>query len=113
MAKPATKINVKSEFLRVLDIEIEGLQAVRSSIDDQFVAAVDALAAVEGQVIVTGVGKSGIIAMKIAATLRSTGTPATFLHASEALHGDVGIIRKSDAVLAIGKSGETAELNSL
>jgi arabinose-5-phosphate isomerase len=71
------------------------------------------LAACTGQIIVTGVGKSGIIATKIAATLRSTGTPAIFLHAGEALHGDIGIVCPSDVVLAVGKSGETDELNSL
>ncbi|MBI4471563.1 MAG: KpsF/GutQ family sugar-phosphate isomerase, partial [Acidobacteria bacterium] len=75
--------------------------------------AVEMLAECEGQVLVAGIGKSGIIAQKIAATLRSTGTPAAFLHASEALHGDLGIVRSQDVVLAVGKSGETGELNTL
>ena len=113
MTKPGKSVNIKEEILRVLDIEIEGLQAVRSNIDDCFVTAVERIASCQGQLFITGVGKSGIVANKIAATLRSTGTGATFLHAGEALHGDVGIIRSDDIVVALGKSGETAELNSL
>ena len=113
MTKPGKRVNIKEEILRVLDIEIEGLQAVRSNIDDCFVTAVERIASCQGQLFITGVGKSGIVANKIAATLRSTGTGATFLHSGEALHGDVGIIRSDDIVVALGKSGETAELNSL
>jgi arabinose-5-phosphate isomerase len=71
------------------------------------------IAQAKGQVVVTGIGKSGIIANKIAATLRSTGTQAIFLHASEALHGDIGMIGRGDVMVAIGKSGETSELNDL
>jgi arabinose-5-phosphate isomerase len=74
---------------------------------------VEVIAECSGQVFVTGIGKSGIIGSKIAATFRSTGTPAVFLQASEALHGDVGVIRPGDVVLAIGKSGESPELNTL
>jgi arabinose-5-phosphate isomerase len=107
------EINILEELSRVIDIEIEGLQSVRSNLDSGFVSAVEAIASCAGQVFVTGVGKSGIIARKIAATLRSTGTPAGFLHASEALHGDIGMIRPADMVLALGKSGETTELNTL
>jgi arabinose-5-phosphate isomerase len=110
---PESDINILEEIGRVLDIEIEGLQSVRSHLNDQFVAAVQAIATSDGQVFVTGVGKSGIIAQKIAATMRSTGTLASFLHAGEALHGDLGMVRNNDLVLAIGKSGETRELNSL
>ena len=71
------------------------------------------IAACQGQVFVSGIGKSGIIGTKIAATLRSTGTPATFLHPGDALHGAVGTVREDDVLLAIGKSGETSELNAL
>jgi arabinose-5-phosphate isomerase len=71
------------------------------------------IAGCQGQVLVTGVGKSGIIAQKIASTLRSTGTPATFLHAGDALHGDLGLVGSHDVLLALGKSGETSELNTL
>ena len=101
------------EIQRVLDIEIEGLQSVRGNLTINFVRAVEVIASSKAHVYVTGVGKSGIIATKIAATLRSTGTPATFLHPSEALHGDVGMVGKDDVILSIGKSGETSELISL
>jgi arabinose-5-phosphate isomerase len=97
----------------VLDIEIEALRSVRQNISPAFGRAVEIIAKCEGQVLVSGIGKSGIIGMKIAATLRSTGTPATFLHPGEALHGDMGTVREDDVVLAIGKSGETTELNAL
>ena len=111
------EIQVKSEILeeiaKVLDIEIEALQSVRRQLGPEFEDAVKIFAACAGQIIVTGVGKSGIIANKIAATLRSTGTAATFLHSGEALHGDIGIVGSNDVVLAVGKSGETDELNSL
>src|SRR5262249_40672504 len=94
------------------DIEIEALRSVRENISSSFVRAVEMIGACRGQVLVSGIGKSGIIGTKIAATLRSTGTPASFLHPGEALHGDVGTVREDDLVLAIGKSGETSELNT-
>ena len=106
-------MDIGEEIRRVLDIEIEGLEAVRSNINENFVRAVELIASSNGHVYVTGTGKSGIIATKIAATLRSTGTPATFLHPSEALHGDIGVVNRNDIVLSIGKSGETSELNEL
>ncbi|HYR89059.1 MAG TPA: KpsF/GutQ family sugar-phosphate isomerase [Terriglobia bacterium] len=112
-ARPAAKFAILEEIANVIDIEIEALQNVRSELGAEFEEAVNVIAACAGQVIVTGVGKSGIIANKIAATLRSTGTPALFLHAWEALHGDIGIVGSNDVVLAIGKSGETTELNDL
>ena len=113
MTKRENKIDILQEIVRVLDIEIEGLQAVRSSLNEKFANVVELIASSHGHVFLTGVGKSGIIAQKIAATMRSTGTPATFLHASEALHGDLGIVGGNDILIAIGKSGETSELNSL
>jgi len=113
MAKAETKVDILAELQRVLDIEIEGLQSVRATLNGSFVRAVELIASSNGHVYVTGVGKSGIIANKIAATLRSTGSMATYLPASEALHGDVGIVRSGDVVLSIGKSGETSELNLL
>src|SRR5690348_1762275 len=114
MTKPVTtQIDILAELRRVLDIEIEGLQSVRSSLNGSFVGAVELLASAPGHVYVTGVGKSGIIANKIAATLHSTGTVATYLPASEALHGDLGVVQQDDVVLSIGKSDETSELNLL
>lgn len=106
-------INILDEIGKVLDIEIEALQSVRQNISSSFVRAVEVIAACRGQVLVSGIGKSGIIGTKIAATLRSTGTPATFLHPGDALHGDIGTVREDDVFLAIGKSGESNELNEL
>ncbi len=111
--KSKVKVEILQEVANVLDIEIEALQSVRKQLGPEFEEAIQAFAECTGQIIVTGVGKSGIIANKIAATLRSTGTPAIFLHAGEALHGDVGIVTAKDIVLAVGKSGETGEINSL
>jgi len=107
------KINILNEINRVIDVEIEALRSVRDHLDSRFEDAVNLIAGCRGQIVVTGIGKSGIIANKIAATLRSTGTQAIFLHASEALHGDIGIVGRQDVVIAVGKSGETTELNDL
>jgi arabinose-5-phosphate isomerase len=106
-------VNILEEIASVIDIEIEGLQAVRQHLTPEFQKAVEVIAGCTGQVFVTGVGKSGIIASKIAATLCSTGTRAIFLHAAEALHGDIGAVRAEDVVLALGKTGESTELNEL
>ena len=97
----------------IFDKEIEGIKRLRNSLNEEFVKAVKFIEDCEGKVIVTGIGKSGHIARKIASTLSSTGTPAHFLHPSEALHGDLGTISKGDIVLAISNSGESAEVLSL
>lgn len=97
----------------VLDIEIEGLEAARGQLDGGFEDALELLAACTGRVVVTGIGKSGLVGRKIAATLSSTGTPAFFLHPVEGAHGDLGMIRTGDVVLALSNSGETDELNTL
>lgn len=98
---------------RVLRTEAEGLRALSDSLDGAFVRALDVLDGIAGRVIVTGMGKSGHIARKLAATLASTGTPALFVHPAEASHGDLGMVLASDAVLALSNSGETAELADL
>ncbi len=98
---------------QVLDIEIQGIQEVRESLGQEFVQALKALAACTGRVVVTGLGKSGLVGRKIAATLSSTGTPAYFLHPVEGIHGDLGMIREGDVVLALSNSGETDELNTI
>jgi arabinose-5-phosphate isomerase len=98
---------------RVLRTEIAGLEALAVGLDDAFTRAVDLLAAVSGRVIVTGMGKSGHIARKIAATFASTGTPAQFVHPAEASHGDLGMIAPEDAILALSNSGDTAELGDV
>jgi arabinose-5-phosphate isomerase len=95
---------------RVLRTEIAGLEALVAGLNGSFTAAVDRLAQVKGRVTVTGMGKSGHIARKIAATLSSTGTPAQFVHPGEASHGDLGMLAEGDAVLALSNSGDTAEL---
>jgi arabinose-5-phosphate isomerase len=95
---------------RVLTIESEAVAALAARIDEQFEKAVDVLFACKGRVVVAGMGKSGIVCQKIAATLSSTGTPAYFLHPAEALHGDIGLLVPGDAVLIVSNSGETEEL---
>ncbi len=95
---------------RVLETEAQAILGLIPQLGETFPAAVGLLEACAGRVIVTGMGKSGIIARKLAATLSSTGTPATFLHPAEALHGDLGIVLKGDAVIALSSSGETEEL---
>lgn len=98
---------------RVLRMERDALRESESRIDARFAKAVDILARSTGRAIVSGVGKSGLVGRKIAATLTSTGTPATFLHPSESLHGDLGIVGSSDVAILISKSGESNELVQL
>ena len=98
---------------RVLRLESRALAQLAGSLGDTFSAALDALSSVSGRVVVSGMGKSGHIAHKIAATLASTGTPAFFVHPAEASHGDLGMITASDAVPALSNSGETVELADL
>ena len=96
-----------------LDIEAQTLANAKKHIGDEFKEAVELILPCKGKLIVTGVGKSGLIGAKIAATLASTGTPSFFLHPTEALHGDLGMIGKEDIVLAISYSGESEELSSI
>jgi arabinose-5-phosphate isomerase len=98
---------------RVLRMEIDGLRALIESLDGRFDTAIELLGAVRGRVIVSGMGKSGHVARKIAATFASTGTPAQFVHPGEASHGDLGMITAADAVIALSNSGDTAELADL
>ncbi|WP_394674271.1 SIS domain-containing protein [uncultured Chryseobacterium sp.] len=96
-----------------LDIEISELQKLKNRLDDEFVTAVDIIRSAEGKLIIVGIGKSAHVANKIVATLNSTGTPSQFLHASEAIHGDLGVIQKSDVVLCISNSGNSPEIINL
>ena len=98
---------------RVLDLGSQSLAALSASLDERFAAALDVLAATAGRVIVCGMGKSGHVGRKIAATLASTGTPSQFVHPAEASHGDLGMITGQDSVLALSNSGETAELGDV
>ncbi|MGC2854764.1 KpsF/GutQ family sugar-phosphate isomerase [Novispirillum sp. DQ9] len=95
---------------RTLALEADALRALADSLDGAFTAAVESLAAITGRVVVSGMGKSGHVARKIAATLASTGTPAFFVHPGEASHGDLGMVTRDDAVVALSNSGETPEL---
>ncbi len=97
----------------VIEKEKVGLEKLIDTLGDEFVRAVETILSSKGRVIVTGIGKSGIVGKKIAATMTSLGTPAIFLHPSESLHGDLGIVSKDDVVLAISKSGNSDEFNTL
>src|SRR5579871_6507752 len=117
-APAGTKIDRASEDLeagrRVLRTEAGALEALAANLDGGFVKALDLLTLEGGgRVIVTGMGKSGHVARKIAATLASTGTPSQYVHPGEASHGDLGMITTHDAVLALSNSGETAELSDV
>lgn len=102
-----------SSARRVLRLEAAGIEALARSLDEAFTHALDLLAEATGRVIVTGMGKSGHVARKVAATLASTGTPASFVHPAEASHGDLGMVTTHDAVIAFSNSGETPELADL
>jgi len=104
---------IDKEIRRVLDVEAAALKRARGAVNGAYSQAVQALARCRGKVIVTGVGKSGLIAQKVAATFSSTGTPAVYLDPTEAMHGGMGFVQKQDMILAIGKSGESDELNAL
>lgn len=97
----------------VLRIEAEALRSLESKIDENFAAAVDLILNSTGRVIVTGMGKSGLVARKIVATMNSTGTAAIFLHPSDAVHGDLGMVRAEDVVICLSKSGDTEEIREL
>ncbi|MGN6651752.1 arabinose 5-phosphate isomerase KdsD [Trinickia sp.] len=94
----------------VLDIEADAVRGLRDQVDERFVAAVDFLLNCRGRVVVSGIGKSGHIARKLAATLASTGTPAFFVHPAEASHGDLGMVTQDDVFIALSNSGESEEL---
>ncbi|MDQ6988955.1 MAG: KpsF/GutQ family sugar-phosphate isomerase [Mariprofundaceae bacterium] len=102
-----------SQAAEVLDIEIAALEIQKTALNADFVAAASLILHLKGKLVLIGMGKSGIIARKIAATFASTGTPAFFVHAAEALHGDLGMITADDAVLALSHSGETDEVCGL
>lgn len=97
----------------VLSLEIEGLELLRDAVGDDFVSAVESILACRGKVIVCGIGKSGIVARKISATLSSTGTPSVFLHPVEAAHGDLGMVSADDIFLAVSKSGGDGDFSTL
>ena len=106
-------INVIEEGKRVVRIEAKSVAGLEDRIGENFAHAVELILRSRGRVIVTGVGKSGIIARKIVSTMNSTGTPAMFMHPSDAVHGDLGMVRKDDVVICISKSGNTDEMSTL
>ncbi len=112
-SKPAPSFDALASARAVIAREIEGLEAVAAALDEKFEALVTAVAGLKGRIIISGMGKSGHIGKKIAATLASTGTPAYFVHPSEASHGDLGMITPDDLVLCLSNSGETHELRDI
>ncbi|SFC81198.1 arabinose-5-phosphate isomerase [Kushneria avicenniae] len=113
MMTPDTDHDFLASARRTLQLEQNALEALRERLDDPFSRACRHMLECHGRVVVTGVGKSGHIGRKMAATLASTGTPAFFVHAGEASHGDLGMLVRNDLVLALSNSGETAELTAL
>lgn len=103
-------VNIAKDVFR---IEIEGLQAVANNLDGNFTKAVDCIINTNGRVIICGMGKSGIVGQKIAASFASTGTPSFFMHPGEAFHGDLGMVKSEDVFIAISNSGETEEVLKL
>ncbi len=107
------QITIKEAALRTIHMEAAAINQLASQLDDQFEKAIDCLVACKGRVVISGIGKSAIIAQKIVATLNSTGSPAVFLHAADAIHGDLGMVQQEDVVVIISKSGESPEIKVL
>ncbi|MFN9501913.1 MAG: SIS domain-containing protein, partial [Chryseotalea sp.] len=105
--------NIKNIAREVLQNESQAVLKLTEYLDESFEACVHAILAMKGRLVITGIGKSAIIANKIVATLNSTGTPALFMHAADAIHGDLGMIQKDDIVICISKSGNTPEIKVL
>ncbi|WP_214226770.1 KpsF/GutQ family sugar-phosphate isomerase [Pedobacter sp. B4-66] len=108
-----SKKSIIDDAVSTLQLEAQAILGLIENINDDFVKIIDLIIASEGRVIVTGIGKSAIIAQKIVATFNSTGTPAIFMHAADAVHGDLGMIQKNDIVICISKSGNTPEIKVL
>jgi len=107
------KKNIIENAKKTLELESKAIHDLISTLDDEFVSTVKHLSDFKGRVVITGIGKSAVIAMKIVATLNSTGTAAVFMHAADAIHGDLGIIQKHDVVICISKSGNSPEIQAL
>jgi arabinose-5-phosphate isomerase len=106
-------LSIKETAIRTIRDEAGAIAALESFINDQFVKAVESIAACSGRLVISGVGKSAIVAQKIVATFNSTGTPAIFMHAGDAIHGDLGMVQDRDIVMVISKSGESPEIKVL
>ena len=107
------KEDLISTALQTIKLEADSIAGLALFIDEQFEKAVKTIYHASGRLIISGIGKSAIIAQKIVATLNSTGTPSLFMHAADAIHGDLGMIRKEDVVMVISKSGESPEIKVL
>src|SRR6186713_3715151 len=105
--------SLKQIALRTIELESQSISGLSQYINDDFEKAVNAITNCKGRVVITGIGKSAIIAQKIVATLNSTGTPSIFMHAADAIHGDLGIIQRQDIIICISKSGDTPEIKIL
>ena len=106
-------ISIKQVARRTIELEAGAIQGLLNVINDDFEKTVQAIAAGKGRVVISGIGKSAVIAQKIVATLNSTGTPSIFMHAADAIHGDLGIVQQEDVVIIISKSGESPEIKVL
>lgn len=104
---------IKESAIRTITMEAEAIKQMASRLDTHFEKTMEALANCKGRIVISGIGKSAIIAQKIVATLNSTGSPAMFLHAADAIHGDIGMIQQEDIVMVISKSGESPEIKIL
>ncbi len=106
-------ISIKQVALRTIELEAQSVAGLASFINDDFEKAVNAIASCKGRIVVSGIGKSAVIAQKIVATFNSTGTPSVFMHAADAIHGDLGMVQQDDIVIVISKSGESPEIKVL
>src|ERR1051326_1602137 len=107
------KESVKQIALRTIEMEANSISGLASFINNDFEKAIDIISSCKGRLIISGIGKSAVIAQKIVATLNSTGTPASFMHAADAIHGDLGMIQQEDVVMIISKSGSSPEIKVL
>lgn len=107
------KLSIKNTAIQTIQQEAEALNRMASQLDEEYAEIVNHILNLEGRVVITGIGKSAIVAQKIVATLNSTGTPSIFMHAADAIHGDLGIIQKDDLVIVLSKSGNTPEIKVL
>src|SRR5205085_5706896 len=108
-----TLLNIKQAGLRTIRLEADAISALQHLLDDDFERAIKTISECTGRLVVSGIGKSAIIAQKMVATLNSTGTPSIFLHAADAIHGDLGMVQQEDVVMVISKSGESPEIKVL
>jgi arabinose-5-phosphate isomerase len=106
-------IDIKHIALRTIEMEVRSIAGLAASVNEDFEKAVQVIAACPGRVVVSGIGKSAVIAQKIVATFNSTGTPSLFMHAADAIHGDLGMVQQDDVVMVISKSGESPEIKVL